>query len=82
MRLVLKGAQNNPSHSIGLGRIGQVVQNFVMHPFLPAMLCLIALVAPEEKPNLPVVDLSGQKDRQVVVAAGTPSLIMAIRRPC
>jgi len=45
-----------------------------MNPFLPALLCLTALVAPEEKPNLPVVDLSGQKERQVVVAAGTPSL--------
>jgi len=42
-----------------------------MRPLLPALLCLTALVSGEEKPDLPVVDLSGQKDRQVVVAAGT-----------
>jgi hypothetical protein len=42
-----------------------------MRPLLPALLCLTALVSGEEKPDLPVVDLSGQKNRQVVVAAGT-----------
>ena len=46
----------------------------VMRPLLPALLCLAALVAAEEKPNLPLVDLSGQKERQVVLAAGTSTL--------
>ena len=46
----------------------------VMRPLLPALLCLAALVAAEEKPNLPLVDLSGQKERPVVLAAGTPTL--------
>jgi hypothetical protein len=32
------------------------------------------MVAAEEKPNLPVVDLSGQKERQVVVGAGTEAI--------
>mgnify|MGYP006163218353 FL=1 len=31
-----------------------------MRPLLPALLCLAALIAAEEKPNLPLVDLSGQ----------------------
>jgi hypothetical protein len=30
-----------------------------------------SLVVAEEKPNLPLIDLSGQKERQVVVGAGT-----------
>lgn len=45
-----------------------------MRPLLPALLCLAALVSSQEKPDLPIVDLSGQKDRQVVVGAGTASL--------
>ena len=45
-----------------------------MRPVLPALLCFTALVAAEEKANLPLVDLSGQKERQVVVAAGTTTL--------
>ena len=45
-----------------------------MRPLLSALLCLTALVRAEEKPNLPLVDLAGQKERQVIVAAGTPAL--------
>ena len=45
-----------------------------MRPLLPALLCLAALVAAEEKTDLPVVDLSGHKDRHVVVGAGTESV--------
>ena len=45
-----------------------------MRPLLPALLCLTAMLAAEEKPNLVVLDLSGEKERQVVVAAGTPTL--------
>jgi hypothetical protein len=41
-----------------------------MHPLLTALLCVASLVVAEEKPNLPLVDLSGQKERQVVVDAG------------
>ena len=60
-----------------VNRLGSPIfplQAVVMRPLLPALLCLTALVAAEEKPNLPLVDLSGQKERQVVVAAGTPTL--------
>lgn len=42
-----------------------------MRPLLPALLCLAALAMAAEKPDLQVVDLSGQKERHVVVAAGT-----------
>lgn len=42
-----------------------------MRPLLPALLCLAALVTAQEKPDLPVVDLSGQKERQTVIGAGT-----------
>ncbi len=45
-----------------------------MRPLLPALLCLASMVMAEEKPDLPVVDLSGQKERQVVIGAGTESL--------
>jgi len=45
-----------------------------MRPLLPALLCLAALVAAQEKPDLPAVDLSGQKERQVVIGAGTESV--------
>jgi hypothetical protein len=45
-----------------------------MRPLLPALLCLASMVMAEEKPDLPVVDLSGQKERQVVIDAGTESL--------
>ena len=45
-----------------------------MRPLLPALLCLTVLVSAQEKPNLPLVDLSGQKERPVVLAAGTPTL--------
>jgi hypothetical protein len=45
-----------------------------MHSLPSALLCLAALVPAEEMPNLPLIDLSGQKERQVVVAAGTPTL--------
>jgi hypothetical protein len=45
-----------------------------MRPLLPALLCLAALVTAQEKPDLPVVDLSDQKERQTVIGAGTPSL--------
>ena len=42
-----------------------------MRPLLPALLCLASLAMAAEKPDLQVVDLSGQKERHVVVAAGT-----------
>lgn len=58
----------------GLGSPYGVHQADPMRPLLPALLCLTVLVAAEEKPNLPLVDLSGQKERQVVVAAGTTTL--------
>jgi hypothetical protein len=45
-----------------------------MRPLLPALLCLASMVVAEEKPDLPVVDLSGQKERQVVIGAGTESV--------
>jgi hypothetical protein len=45
-----------------------------MRPLLPALLCLASLAMAEEKPNLPLVDLSGQKERQVVVGAGTEAI--------
>jgi hypothetical protein len=41
---------------------------------LSALLCLASLVSAQEKPNLPLVDLSGQKERQVVVGAGTEAI--------
>ena len=45
-----------------------------MLPVIQAMLCLTAIARAalaEDMPDLPVVDISGQKERQVVVAAGT-----------
>ena len=42
-----------------------------MRLLIQALLCLTAIARAEEKADLPVVDISGQKDRQVVVAAGT-----------
>ena len=45
-----------------------------MRPLLPALLCLASWVMAQDKPDLHVVDLSTQKERQVVVAAGTPTL--------
>jgi photosystem II stability/assembly factor-like uncharacterized protein len=42
---------------------------------LPLLLATFALpVLAEEKPDLPVVDLSGETQRQVVIAAGTPQV--------
>ena len=45
-----------------------------MRPLLPALLCLASLAMAEDKPDLAVVDLSGQKERQVVIGAGTASV--------
>lgn len=45
-----------------------------MRLLIQAMLCLTAIARgalAEDMPDLPVVDISGQKDRQVVVAVGT-----------
>ena len=45
-----------------------------MRPFVTALLCLIAIARAslaEDMPDLPVVDISGQNERQVVIAAGT-----------
>jgi hypothetical protein len=58
----------------GLGSPTCLPHAVTMRPLLPALLCLATLAVAEEKPNLPLVDLSGQKERQVVVAAGTASL--------
>ena len=45
-----------------------------MRPLLPALLCLASLVMAQDKPDLRVADLSTQKERQVVIGAGTDSL--------
>jgi hypothetical protein len=48
-----------------------------MRLLIQAILCLAAIARAsfaEDMPNLPVVDISGQKERQVVVAAGTEQL--------
>jgi hypothetical protein len=45
-----------------------------MRPVSSSLLCLTIAVAWADKPDLPLLDISGQKDRQVVVAAGTESV--------
>jgi hypothetical protein len=45
-----------------------------MRPLLPALLCLASFVMAEDKPDLRVVDISTQKERQVVIGAGTASV--------
>ena len=45
-----------------------------MRPLLPALLCLASLVMAEDKPDLRVVDISTQKERQVVIGAGTAAM--------
>ena len=45
-----------------------------MRLLIQALVCLTAIARAEEKADLPVVDISGQKERQVVVAAGTEQL--------
>lgn len=57
-----------------LGTLLHLKQTLPMRPLLPALLCLASLVMAEDKPDLPVVDLSGQKERQVVIGAGTASV--------
>lgn len=41
---------------------------------LANLLCLVAFVSADEKPNLQFVDISEQPERQIVVGAGTESL--------
>lgn len=36
-----------------------------------SLLATTAFVSAEEKPDLPIVDISGQKDRHTIIAAGT-----------
>lgn len=45
-----------------------------MRPLLPALLCLASLVMAEDKPDLRVVDISTEKERQVVIGAGTAAV--------
>ena len=36
-----------------------------------AFLAIAALVSAEDKPDLPIIDISNQKDRHTIIAAGT-----------
>lgn len=43
-------------------------------PILSLIIAPLAMTAQGDRPNLPWADISGQKERQVVIAAGTPDL--------
>ena len=47
-----------------------------MRPFFPAvvLLCLSATALATDRPDLPTVDIAGDRGRQTVIAAGTPDL--------
>ena len=50
------------------------MKSFSLVSLLLSLLAPITLAAQGDKSNLPWADISGQKQRQIVVAAGTPDL--------